>query len=113
MRPARASSCRPNQAGEPAQVGHPPVVKRTSLDKQSDPGAMQTLATTAKHVEAVPDFVERRRNELLMSLSRFREGVTRIQVSAQRPNVDRGETCSDYREQRVRVVSEFRRVASR
>jgi hypothetical protein len=52
---------------------------------------MQILANRAKHVDAVPDFVERMRNETLTSLARFCEGVTQIEVPAQRPNVDRGQ----------------------
>jgi hypothetical protein len=114
MRPARASSRRPAQAGRTgAGSGSCAPVKRTFLDKQSDSGAMQILANTAKHVDAVPDFVERMRNEILSpcpASARESRGY-RFQLSDQ--NVDRGETCWGSSRATGRVVSAFRRVASR
>jgi hypothetical protein len=74
--------------------GH--ATERTSLDMHSDPGAMQILANTAKHVDAVPDFVERRRNECLTSLSRLRAGVTRVKVPARRRKRRSGKRVRDF-----------------
>jgi hypothetical protein len=50
---------------------------------------MQILANTDEHVDAVPDLVERVRNEILKSLSRFSQRVTRVDVHLSDQNADR------------------------
>jgi len=45
---------------------------------------------TDKHVDAVPDLVERVRNEISKSLSRFSERVSRVEVHLGDQNADRG-----------------------
>jgi hypothetical protein len=48
---------------------------------------MQILANTDKHV--VPDLVERVRNEILKSLSRFSQRVRRVELHLSDQNADR------------------------
>jgi len=52
---------------------------------------MQILANTDKHVDAVPDLVERVRNEILKSMSRFSQRVTLVEGHLSDHNADRGE----------------------
>ena len=52
---------------------------------------MQILAITDHHVGAVPDLVERVRNEILKSMSRFSQRVTLVKVHLSEHNADRGE----------------------
>jgi septum formation topological specificity factor MinE len=62
---------------------------------------MQILANTAKHVGAVADFLERMRNEILKSLSRFRKGVARVEVQFSDQAHDRAKRVRGFRRQRV------------
>jgi hypothetical protein len=55
-----------------------PSTELASLHKQE----RCSLANTDKHVDAVPDLVERVRNEILKSLSRFSQRATRMGVTS-------------------------------
>jgi hypothetical protein len=70
---------------------------------------MQILANTDKHVDAVPDLVERVRNEISKSLSRFSQRVTRVHLSDQ--NADRDGDEFGISRATGRVASVFRRAS--
>ena len=83
---------------------------RPSTSK-SDSGAMQILANTDKHVDAVADLVERVRNEILKSLSRFSQRGTRVEVHLSDRNADRGGDEFGISRAAGRVASAFRRAS--
>lgn len=68
---------------------------------------MQILANTDNHVDAVPDLVERVRNEILKSLSRFSQRVTGVEVHLS----DRGGNEFGTSGATGRVASAFRRAS--
>jgi hypothetical protein len=70
---------------------------------------MQILANTDKHVDAVPNVVERVRDEISKSLSRARERVTRVEVHLSDQNADRGGNEFVISRTTSRVVPAFRR----
>jgi hypothetical protein len=70
---------------------------------------MQILANTDKHVDTVPDLVERVRNEIFKSLSRFSERVMRVEVYLSDQNADREGNEFGISRATGRVVSAFRR----
>src|SRR5215204_3770244 len=70
---------------------------------------MQILANTDKHVDTVPDLVERVRNEIFKSLSRFSERVMRVEVHLSDQNADREGNEFGISRATGRVVSAFRR----
>jgi hypothetical protein len=72
---------------------------------------MQILATTDNHVDAVPDLVERVRNEILKSLSRFSQRVTLVEVHLSDHNADRGGHEFGIPWATGRVASAFRRAS--
>jgi hypothetical protein len=72
---------------------------------------MQILANTDKHVDAVPDLVERMRNEILKSLSRFSQRVTRVEVHLSDQNADREGNVFGISRATGRVASSFRRAS--
>jgi hypothetical protein len=101
------------QAGRLAQSRGSWALDRTYLPtSRSDSGAMQILANTDEHVDAVPDLVERVRNEILKSLSRFSQRVTRVEVHLSDQNADRGGNEFGTSRATGRVVSAFRRRGS-
>ena len=59
------------------------------------------MANTDKHVDAVPDLVERVRNEILKSLSRFSQRGTRVEVHLSDQTPIGAETNSGFRGQRA------------
>jgi hypothetical protein len=87
------------------------ALDRTSLPStsSSDSGAMQILANTDNHVDTVPDLVERVRNEIFKSLSRFSERVMRVEVHLSDQNADREGNEFGISRATGRVVSAFRR----
>jgi hypothetical protein len=72
---------------------------------------MQILANTDKHVDAVPDLVERVRNEILKSLSRFSQRGTRVEGHLSDQNADRGGDEFGISRAAGRVASAFRRAS--
>jgi hypothetical protein len=72
---------------------------------------MQILANTDEHVDAVPDLVERVRNEILKSLSRFSQRVTRVEVHLSDQNADRRGNEFTISQATGRVVSAFLRAS--
>jgi dihydroneopterin aldolase len=72
---------------------------------------MQILANTDEHVDAVPDLVERVRNEILKSLSRFSQRVTRVEVHLSDQNADRRGNEFTISQATGRVASAFRRAS--
>jgi hypothetical protein len=70
---------------------------------------MQILANTDKHVDAVPDLVERMRNGILKSLSGFSQRVTRVEGHLSDHNADREGNEFGISRARGRVASAFRR----
>ena len=97
--------------GDWRRVGaHGPSTEPTSFDKA---GATQercrSWRTRISHVDAVADLVERVRNEILKSLSRFSQRVTRVEVHLSDHNADRGGHEFGISRATGRVVSAFRR----
>jgi hypothetical protein len=69
----------------------------------------QILVNTDKRLDAVPDPLDRVRNEISKSLSRVRERVTRVEVHLSDQNADRG--CNEFVISRTtrRLLPAFRR----
>jgi hypothetical protein len=103
----------PSRLGTLAQSRGSWALDTTYLPRQSrsDSGAMQILATTDNHVDAVPDLVARVRNEILKSMSRFSQGVTLVEVHLSDHNADRGEHEFGIPRATGRVASAFRRAS--
>jgi hypothetical protein len=67
----------------------PPRSATTASSPKGEPPD-QAAGQTDKHIDAVPDLVERVRNEISKSLSRFSQRVSRVEVHLSDQNADRG-----------------------
>ena len=91
--------------------GNSPRAVTTASSPKGEPPD-QAAGQTDKHVDGVPDLVERVRNEISKSLSRFSERVSRVEVHLSDQNADRGGNEFGPSRATGRVVSAFRRRGS-